>query len=489
MTEDGRSRSSLSETSDYADSTRSASWYAAVEASRQHTEEYVKRHFSGPVQYSEQYQKCMLMKIQEDLIDKNQQYAQNCRAAIKALKLQGNNEAVIESRLHELNNYEEKIRNSEAVLKDAGPCPIMSCPRHHSVIGDAGLDYFRKYGKSGIYSHPNSIKSQSSDLSPTTNKNSNQDNFIPVPPRKAAKISIPDPTLAIPIKNKFAQLSDSENLAEMEDLTPKDPPKIPVPSINLKLSEDYNLTLQEICRQFPKTDNKYSRGFIQITPNSLDERLKIIDFLNQSGKEYILSESPENRPVKIVIKGLPETHNKELIIKELEENHFKVIRVNQLRNFRLKCYHPIFLIEISKSPKINDVFQITRFNKFTVEIEKYRQKRKATMCYNCSEFFHSAKNCKCKPRCIKCGEPHETRLCPIREKIENPTCINCKESGHVASWRGCPKYPVIKTIKPISYADKLKRNLPNAEKPVKNNQENFPTLQAQNPEFPDLEKN
>ncbi|GBN28223.1 hypothetical protein AVEN_198912-1 [Araneus ventricosus] len=107
------------------------------------------------------------------------------------------------------------------------------------------------------------------------------------------------------------------------------------------------------------------------------------------------------------------------------------------------------------------------------------------MCYNCSEFFHSAKNCKCKLRCIKCGEPHETRLCPIWEKIENPTCINCKESGHVASWRGCPKYPVIKTI---SYADKLKRNLPNAEKPVKNNQENHPTLQAQKPEFPDLEK-
>ncbi|GBN79831.1 hypothetical protein AVEN_218408-2-1, partial [Araneus ventricosus] len=157
--------------------------------------------------------------------------------------------------------------SSEAVLKDAGPCP-----RHHSVsgdavsvgavIGDSGLDYFRKYGKYGIYSHSNSIKSQSSDLSPTTNKNSNQENFIPVPPRKAAKISSPDPTLAIPIKNKFEQLSESENLAEMEDLTPKDPPKIHVPSINLKLSEDYNLTLQEICRQFPKTDNKYSRGFI-----------------------------------------------------------------------------------------------------------------------------------------------------------------------------------------------------------------------------------
>ncbi|GBO39451.1 hypothetical protein AVEN_29708-1 [Araneus ventricosus] len=108
MTEDGRSRSSLSEMSDSADSTRSASWYAAVEASRQQTEEYVKRHFSTSIPYSQEYQKCMLIKIQEDIIDKNQQYAQNCRAAIKTLQLLGNNEAVIESRLHELNNYEEK---------------------------------------------------------------------------------------------------------------------------------------------------------------------------------------------------------------------------------------------------------------------------------------------------------------------------------------------------------------------------------------------
>ncbi|GBO46844.1 hypothetical protein AVEN_140267-1 [Araneus ventricosus] len=82
------------------------------------------------------------------------------------------------------------------------------------------------------------------------------------------------------------------------------------------------------------------------------------------------------------------------------------------------------------------------------------------MCFNCSDFFHSARNCKCKPRCIKCNGTHETRMCSIKTKIENPVCINCKENGHLASWKGCPKYPVIKNYTPPTYAQKLKSNLP-----------------------------
>ncbi|GBM76905.1 hypothetical protein AVEN_153133-1 [Araneus ventricosus] len=320
MTEDGRSRSSLSEASDSADSSRSASWYAAVESSRKHTEDFVKQHFSTPT--ADAYQ-CKLITKHEDIIDKNQRYAQNCRAAITALRKQGNNDAVIESRLHEFKNYEEKILNSEAMLKETGPCPIASCERHHAVNNEVEMvDAVRSVGITSDHS----AQSQFSDFSPFSSPAKIQDNFnfIPVPLRKAAKIRSLDPTPTISTENKFAKLSETDNLSEMENLNPNEPTKTHVPSINLKLSDDYNLTLQEICRRFPKTDNKYSRGFIQITPNSLEERLKIIEFLNQSGKEYILSESPENRPVKIVIKGLPTTHNKELIIKELEEKQYKI---------------------------------------------------------------------------------------------------------------------------------------------------------------------
>ncbi|GBN82378.1 hypothetical protein AVEN_152778-1 [Araneus ventricosus] len=249
--------------------------------------------------------------------------------------------------------------------------------------------------------------------------------FKTVSPKKAAKIQPNNSASTIEISNKFSQHMEIEESAVV--------PETHIPAINLKFVTDYNLTLQEINRNFPKTLNKLDRGYIRITPDSLEDRENIIEYLDKNKKEYVLSEAPENRPLKVVIKGLPKDHNKEFISRELEENNFKVLRISQFRNFRLKTLHPVFLVEIAKSPSSNNTFKVNRLNLFTVEIQSCRKKQKATMCYNCSDFFHSARNCRCNPRCIKCNGSHETRSCSIKTKIDNPTCINCNEKGHIAS--------------------------------------------------------
>ncbi|GFU98743.1 probable RNA-directed DNA polymerase from transposon X-element [Trichonephila clavipes] len=46
-----------------------------------------------------------------------------------------------------------------------------------------------------------------------------------------------------------------------------------------------------------------------------------------------------------------------------------------------------------------------------------------------------------KTRCLKCGENHRTGACQIKEKIENPLCINCNAKGHMASSTECPLFP------------------------------------------------
>ncbi|GFV38652.1 hypothetical protein TNCV_4412061 [Trichonephila clavipes] len=50
-------------------------------------------------------------------------------------------------------------------------------------------------------------------------------------------------------------------------------------------------------------------------------------------------------------------------------------------------------------------------------------------------------------RCLKCGEPHRTNDCPIKEKITNPICINCNKTGHMANWSQCEEFPKIKEKK------------------------------------------
>ncbi|GFX42548.1 hypothetical protein TNCV_260841 [Trichonephila clavipes] len=44
-------------------------------------------------------------------------------------------------------------------------------------------------------------------------------------------------------------------------------------------------------------------------------------------------------------------------------------------------------------------------------------------------------------RCLKCGESHRTNDCPIKEKIQNPVCINCNKTGHMANWSQCEGIP------------------------------------------------
>ncbi|GFT71480.1 hypothetical protein TNCV_2478731 [Trichonephila clavipes] len=44
-------------------------------------------------------------------------------------------------------------------------------------------------------------------------------------------------------------------------------------------------------------------------------------------------------------------------------------------------------------------------------------------------------------------ETIKTGDCPIKEKIGNPVCINCKETGHLANWNRCVKFPKIQPKK------------------------------------------
>ncbi|GFW38670.1 nucleic-acid-binding protein from transposon X-element [Trichonephila clavipes] len=83
------------------------------------------------------------------------------------------------------------------------------------------------------------------------------------------------------------------------------------------------------------------------------------------------------------------------------------------------------------------------------KIEGYDSKG-VTQCYKCQQFNHTASNCHIKPKCLKCGEPHQTSECEI-DKVETMYCVNCEAYGHMANYSKCPLYPKPRkgaTIKP-----------------------------------------
>ncbi|GBO33729.1 hypothetical protein AVEN_258235-1 [Araneus ventricosus] len=103
----------------------------------------------------------------------------------------------------------------------------------------------------------------------------------------------------------------------------------------------------------------------------------------------------------------------------------------------------MFLLEIKKIGNYKNIFNERNICYFRTEIETFRRKGKPIICYNRSGFYHAARNCHLKPKCIKCGGEHATRECSIKEKLPVPKCVNCGESGHIAAWKGCKAFPVI----------------------------------------------
>ncbi|GBN44653.1 hypothetical protein AVEN_211196-1 [Araneus ventricosus] len=259
---------------------------------------------------------------------------------------------------------EEELETLEDRLLTIGICPLMDCQKlHTALINTMDTD------------------KQVRSISPT------DDDFKTVPARKAAKIMKSTELPEISISNKFKDLMeiDTDNNNSKTEET-----KIQMPAINLKIDANYNLTLQEINRLYPDTQNKLVKGFISIQATSNDHRNSIIEYLKNNNKEFVLSEAYADRPLKVVIKDLPVEQNKEELKQILEELNFKIVRISQLKNYRLKTYHPIFLIEVAKTNNHLNIYNLKTIKHLQVKVETYRKKNRAIICYKCNRFFHTA---------------------------------------------------------------------------------------------------
>ena len=104
---------------------------------------------------------------------------------------------------------------------------------------------------------------------------------------------------------------------------------------------------------------------------------------------------------------------------------------------------PICIIQVSPDSNIGKLLKINRLSYLKVSWEKIK-KNDITQCYKCQRIGHTAQNCNLNHRCVKCTEPHGPGECKIkkrrRSKKENIYCVNCKNFGHPASYKGCPKH-------------------------------------------------
>ncbi|GFW31075.1 nucleic-acid-binding protein from transposon X-element [Trichonephila clavipes] len=235
------------------------------------------------------------------------------------------------------------------------------------------------------------------------------------------------------------------------EVTPAPTPKIQ--PIMMRIGKNYNLILQEINRSYPNTINKNTGNYIRIQPTTAEDQEKIKHLLITKKADHYVIEHP--KIIKAVIKGLPASTNITDIESDLKTKGFVVEKIVQLRKFATKSPLPLFMVQIKKSNNnAQDIYKIKNVSYLTVEVVPFRRRPGASQCFNCNFFNHSSKDCRMTPRCLKCGENHITKNCPITDRLKTLHCINCNEDGHMASSRQCPNFPKIKPKKGETLASK-----------------------------------
>ncbi|GFT18852.1 uncharacterized protein TNCV_1671901 [Trichonephila clavipes] len=265
----------------------------------------------------------------------------------------------------------------------------------------------------------------------------------------AKKLKLSDPIAGtsqpINVQNKFSSLSGKE--AEITPTTSDQTAapisaRIRVPPIMFKHKKtNYKSIVKNLNKDFPDCDVKLAGKYLKIFCKSSDEHRIVTEYLKEISEEFYVIDPPDSRPLKIVIKGLPISTEIGEIQEDLTSQGFSVEKVAQLTRSKTKSLLPIFMVELEKKPDSPDIFKMKKCCCLTVQVDAFNRRPGVSQYYNCNLFNHSSKNCFMRTRCLKCGESYRTNECPIKERIENPVCINCNKTGHMANWSQCEEFP------------------------------------------------
>ncbi|GBN49945.1 hypothetical protein AVEN_105713-1 [Araneus ventricosus] len=125
-------------------------------------------------------------------------------------------------------------------------------------------------------------------------------------------------------------------------------------------------------------------------------------------------------------------------------------------------------IHLTLTDNVSEIYKLDTLCYHFISVEEYRS-RLHYQCFNCQRWNHGSNGCKLNPRCVVCSENHPSKECPLKGQTSNtPKCANCN-GPHIASYRGCPRYPqnIQKSkIQPgKSFADALKSKYESVNKP------------------------
>lgn len=227
------------------------------------------------------------------------------------------------------------------------------------------------------------------------------------------------------------------------------PPQTPIvkqryPPLVVETLPNWSTHFKNIKSRLGRAPNArpFGRG-VRFSPSSEEEYRIIQRYLSELERTERISwfcySLPQERNIKVAIRGLPADTPPEEILEELRELGFspEYVRPIKARAGRPGC---IFLAILERTATtIPGIYGVTELLCMPgVKIEAWRGKKGPAQCHKCQQFRHSSHNCHRPQKCVRCGEGHFARDCP-RPRDQPPTCANCG-GPHPANNTACPVF-------------------------------------------------
>ncbi|GBO17226.1 hypothetical protein AVEN_14488-1 [Araneus ventricosus] len=188
----------------------------------------------------------------------------------------------------------------------------------------------------------------------------------------------------------------------------------------LKYVPNYEEILEAIQNKFGLNNNKLGDGVIKIYPENVEMYQAIQRFCKTQGYECHVIIPKNERPFRVVVKGLGLDYDTEKLKNILVNQGVQVSKITRLTQQRNRQPLPFYLVELVKTANVETIYRVNRIGFLKIEIEEFRARKQITQCFNCNGFGHSALGCGYRPRCLKCNGAHRTNQCSIKDGVENP---------------------------------------------------------------------
>ena len=292
------------------------------------------------------------------------------------------------------------------------------------------------------------------DLFTPAKNPSRKDLFTPVnnnSRKRPSAANLDNNTKKIALQNRFTPLADSgheamqvaeEHQTEEARLTQKkNMPPVIIKAIKIDHAKVVR-GMTNLCKS--QVHIKYiNENQVKVHTTTEQDFRSLTNHLTKKSIQF-QSFTPKNeKPKKLVMKGLPEINNQD-IIDELKTHDVicTEISIIKKKDAPMPAF-PTRLLTFENKTDISKVKKIRYISYTKVTWQEYVNKKGTSQCHRCQLPGHGSRYCNLLPACVKCGQNHLTKDC-TKPAEDAPRCVNC-EGEHPASYSGCPKLIEYKT--------------------------------------------